>query len=86
MKKRNNGNRDSDINEKENKPGRKNKYPRKKIHADDFQKLVKKRAYDIYQQRVQSNAAGDDLSDWYQAVEEMKFSNFRKKNEKTGFV
>lgn len=49
--------------------------PRKKIHAQDFQEVLKQRAYDIYQERVQRSLSGDDLSDWFQAEEELSHSN-----------
>jgi hypothetical protein len=49
--------------------------PRKKIHAQDFQEVVKQRAYDIYLERVQRSLSGDDLSDWFQAEEELRHSN-----------
>ena len=48
--------------------------PRKKIHARDFQEVLKQRAYGIYQERVQRSLSGDDLSDWFQAEEELMHS------------
>jgi hypothetical protein len=49
--------------------------PRKKFHARDFQEVLKQRAYGIYQERVQRSLSGDDLSDWFQAEEELSHSN-----------
>jgi hypothetical protein len=77
MKKTNFGNRDNNLIEKVNKPGKKTKHSRKKIHSGDIQKLVKNRAYDIYQQRVQGNSPGDDTNDWHQPEEELKSSKIK---------
>jgi len=49
--------------------------PRKKLHVQDFQDVVKERAYDIYLERVQRSLSGDDLSDWFQAEDELRHSN-----------
>lgn len=75
MKKKNNGVEEYDKNLKDEKPGRKKKYSRKRLYPQDYKELVKKKAYDIYQERVQSSLPGGDLSDWLQAEEELRHSN-----------
>lgn len=56
-------------------PGTKGKSRRRKFKPDDFKEIVKKKAYSIYEERVVSNAVGDEMSDWFQAEEELKYSN-----------
>ena len=38
----------------------------------DFLEEVKKKAYELYQKRIKSDVAGDDISDWFQAEQEIK--------------
>ena len=38
----------------------------------EFLDEVKKKAYELYQERIKSGVAGDDISDWFQAEIEIK--------------
>ena len=38
----------------------------------DFLEEVEKKAYDLYQERIKSGVAGDDIYDWFQAEKEIK--------------
>ena len=38
----------------------------------DFLEEVEKKAYELYQKRIKSGVAGDDISDWFQAEKEIK--------------
>jgi len=38
----------------------------------DFLEEVEKKAYELYQKRIKSGVAGDDISDWFQAEQEIK--------------
>jgi hypothetical protein len=38
----------------------------------DFLEEVKKKAFEVYQERIQSGVAGDDIADWFQAEKEIK--------------
>jgi uncharacterized protein YaaN involved in tellurite resistance len=44
----------------------------KKPDLQEFLDRVEKRAYELYQERVISGAPGDDISDWFQAENEIK--------------
>ena len=44
----------------------------KKPELDKFLDEIKKRAYEIYQERVKTKAPGDQLSDWLKAEKEIK--------------
>jgi len=47
---------------------------KKTIKADlkEFLDEVKKKSYELYQERIKSGVAGDDISDWFQAEKEIK--------------
>ena len=77
MKKKHNGSKQPEegIEKRWSKKMKISRNPRKKIHAQDFQEAVKKKAYGIYQERVQRSLSGNDLSDWFQAEEELRHSN-----------
>ena len=38
----------------------------------DFLEEVEKKAYELYQERIKSGVAGDDIYDWFQAEKEIK--------------
>jgi hypothetical protein len=38
----------------------------------DFLKEVEKKAYELYQERIKSGIADDDISDWFHAEKEIK--------------
>ena len=38
----------------------------------DFLEEVEKKAYELYQKRIKSGVAGDDISDWFLAEKEIK--------------
>jgi hypothetical protein len=38
----------------------------------DFLEEVEKKAYELYQKRIKSGVTGDDISDWFQAEQEIK--------------
>jgi len=44
----------------------------KKPDLKVFLEEVEKRAYELYQERIKSGVAGDDISDWFQAEKEVK--------------
>jgi hypothetical protein len=43
-----------------------------KVSLENFQEEVRKRAEEIYKERVVKNKPGDSLSDWLQAEKEIK--------------
>ena len=61
--------------EKKRDKNRKLRPPTKKFDPYDLHQIIRKRAYDLYRERGQSNLQGDDLSDWLQAEEELISSN-----------
>ena len=38
----------------------------------DFLEEVEKKAYELYQERIKSGVASDDISDWFKAEKEIK--------------
>jgi len=38
----------------------------------DFLEAVEKKAYELYQERIKSGVACDDISDWFKAEKEIK--------------
>lgn len=38
----------------------------------DFLREVEKRAYELYEERMNSGAPSDDMADWFQAEKEIK--------------
>jgi hypothetical protein len=46
--------------------------PGKKPELEKFLDEVKKRAYEIYQERAKAKTPGDQLSDWLKAEKEIK--------------
>ena len=47
---------------------------KKKAKPDlkEFLDKVEKKAYELYQERIKSGIAGDDISDWFHAEQEIK--------------
>jgi thymidylate synthase ThyX len=43
-----------------------------KPNLKDFLDKVEKKAYELYQERIKSGIAGDDISDWFLAEKEIK--------------
>ncbi len=43
-----------------------------KVSLENFQEEIRKRAEEIYRERVANNKPGDSLSDWLQAEKEIK--------------
>lgn len=43
-----------------------------KLELKDFLQEVEAKAYDLYQERIKSGKAGDDIADWFQAEKEIK--------------
>lgn len=50
--------------------GKKSEKP--KVSLESFQEEIRKRAEEIYRERVAKNKSGDSLSDWLQAEKEIK--------------
>jgi len=44
----------------------------KKPDLQDFLVEVQKKAYDLYQERMESGVSGDEMSDWFAAEKEIK--------------
>ncbi len=44
----------------------------KKPNLQDFLVEVQKKAYDIYQERMEAGISGDEMSDWFAAEKEIK--------------
>jgi len=44
----------------------------KKPNLQDFLVEVQKKAYDLYQERMESGVSGDEMSDWFAAEKEIK--------------
>ena len=74
----------ADSREEEEKPGksRKSNPSTKRLNPHELHRLIRKQAYNIYQERVQSSLGGDDLSDWLQAEEELKESDVKGRKTK----
>lgn len=51
------------------------KRSKKGINVKGFEDNVKKRAFEIFQERQQEDIPGDELSDWFQAEQELRYSN-----------
>ena len=66
---------ESDDRKKKLAKTRKSNPSSKKINPHELHQLIRKRAYNVYRQRVQRNLGGDDLTDWLQAEEELRYSN-----------
>jgi hypothetical protein len=43
-----------------------------KLELKDYLQEVEARAYDLYQARIKSDKACDDIADWFQAEKEIK--------------
>jgi len=53
-------------------PAKKAEAPGKKPELEKFLEEIRKRAYEIYQERIKTKAPGDQLSDWLKAEKEIK--------------
>jgi|YelNatPaOPRAMG01_1025707.scaffolds.fasta_scaffold02393_10 predicted HTH domain antitoxin len=52
--------------------GKGKKSEAQKISLENFQEEIRKRAEEIYKERISKNKPGDALSDWLQAEKEIK--------------